>query len=98
MKNKEITTRKNCAACSMIAAGVKSRKTLPHTCINSDLFSKEFFNWEVEHGIVYVEDPQTGHYTAWLEKRPGIIVQSEKKEDIHFKIKEILDSIEGWEK
>ncbi|MEO6304470.1 MAG: hypothetical protein ABIP51_14990 [Bacteroidia bacterium] len=90
------TTQHSCTACSMLARGVKFRRDPRHTCNTEPQFYKGISEYFVKDGIVYLKDKDSGHYTAYLLSRPGIICQAEKVEDVPFLIKEILDSIEGW--
>lgn len=53
--------------------------------------------WGEVDGIVWVRTNKTEAYTAWLKNRPGIIVQEPDFDKIPFKIKEVLDAIEGWD-
>lgn len=97
----------------MEKSGVKSRRGFTHTCkqkevekelneINDeqlDLFKEKYpdAKWGLDDGIVWVRTVPDEPMTAWLRERPGIIVQVDTFEEAVRKIKEVIDSIEGWD-
>jgi hypothetical protein len=102
---------KECKACLIEFEDIKSDKALIHTCKQYEEMSTEESNdqlnefkkmypmaeWGEKDGIVWVRIKKEDPITAWSKSRPGIIAQVDTFEEAAFQIKELIDSIEGWE-
>jgi len=52
---------------------------------------EKYKGYTEEDGIVYVQDPVSGHYTVFLARRPYVIAEDETKEKAKDRLMNLLD-------